>query len=109
MSNRNTLSLVSLEIISSMVAQFASDIAERLDCTWAVAMDGPALGLVPLYTFGRNSNLQACVAETNAVLSGQVAGIDLRGALVTLHRSHSEDWMPRIFGLLRVNGEIVAV
>ena len=109
MSNKNTLTLVSLEIISSMVAQFTSDIAERLDCKWAVAMDGPGLGLVPVYTFGRNSNVQGCVAETNTVLSGQVAGVDLRGALVTLQDSHSADWMPRILCLLRVNDEIVAV
>jgi len=109
MSNRNTRTLVSLEIISSMAAQFTSDIAERLDCKWAVAMDGPGLGLVPLYTFGRNSNLQACVAETKTILSGQVAGVDLSGALVILHDSYSEDWMPRILCLLRVNGEIAAV
>src|SRR5260370_27176192 len=108
MSNTNNLNIVSVEI-SSIVAQFTSDIAECLDCKWAVAMDGPGSGLVPLYTFGRNSNLQACLAETNTVLSGQVAGIDLRDALVVLHNSQSEDWMPRILCLLRVNGEIVAV
>jgi hypothetical protein len=109
MSNRNTRTLVSLEIASSMVAQFTSDIAERLDCKWAVAMDHLGFGLVPLYIFGRNSNLQACVAETNNLLSGQVTGIDLRGALVMLHDSQFEDWIPRILCLLRVNGEIVAV
>jgi serine phosphatase RsbU (regulator of sigma subunit) len=109
MSNRNTLTFVSLEIISSMVAQFTSDIAERLGCKWAVAMGGPGLGLVPLYRFGRNSNVQACVAETNTVLSGQVAGIDLNGTLVILHDSHSGNWLPRMLCLLRVNGEIAAV
>jgi hypothetical protein len=92
-----------------MIAQFASDIAERLDCEWAVAMDSTGSGLVPLYTFGQNSNLQACVAETNTVLSGQVAGIDLRSAVVMPHASHSEDWMARIVCLLRVKGEIGAV
>ena len=109
MSNRKTLTRVSLEIKSSMVAQFTSDIADRLDCEWAVAMDGLGFGLVPLYTFGRNSNLQACVAKTNRVLFGQAAGIDLHGALVMLDDSHFEDWMPRVLCLLRVNGEIVAV
>jgi serine phosphatase RsbU (regulator of sigma subunit) len=109
MSNRNRLTLFSLEIISSLVAQLTSDIAERLNCKWAVAMDGPEFGLMPLYVFGRNSNLQACVAETNTVLSGQVADIDPSGAVVMLHDSHSENWMPRILCLLRVNSEIVAV
>jgi hypothetical protein len=107
--NTNTLTFISLETKSSMVAQFTSDIAKRLDCKWAVAMDGPGSGLAPLYTFGRHSNLQACVAETNTVLSGQIAGIDLDGTVIVLHDSHSEDWMARILCLLRVNGEIVAV
>jgi sigma-B regulation protein RsbU (phosphoserine phosphatase) len=106
MSHTNTLSI---EILSSIVAQFTSDIAERLDCKWAVAISGPGFGLVPLYTFGRNSNLQACVAETNTVLSGQVAGSDPHGEVVILHDSHSEDWMVRILCLLRVKGEIAAV
>lgn len=110
MSNRrNILTHASLEIKSSMVAQFASDIAERLDCKWAVAMDGPGFGLVPLYTFGRNSNLQACMTETNTVLSAQAAGVDASGALVVLHDSRSEDWMPRFLCPLRVDGEIAAV
>ena len=109
MSNRNTLTLISREIKASVVAQFTSDIAERLDCKWAVAMDGLEFGLAPLDTFGRNSNLRACVAETNAVLSGEVPGIDLSDALVILHDSLSEDWMPRILCLLRANSEIVAV
>jgi serine phosphatase RsbU (regulator of sigma subunit) len=109
MSNRNTHILVSLETKSSTVAQFTSDIAGRLDCKWAVAMDALGFSLVPLYTFGRNPNLHACVAETNTLLSGQSAGIDLRGALVMLHDPHFEGWMPRILCLLRVNREIVAV
>lgn len=71
MNNRNGLTLVSLEIKSAMVAQFTSDIAARVDCKWVVAMDDPGFGLVPPYTFGRHSNLEACVAETTAVLSGQ--------------------------------------
>ena len=72
-------------------------------------MDRPGCGLAPLCTFVRHSNLQPCVTETNTVLSGQVAGIDLRDVFVMLHDSRSEDGMPAILCLLRVRGEIVAV
>jgi sigma-B regulation protein RsbU (phosphoserine phosphatase) len=109
MSNTNTLSIVSLETLPLIVAQFTCDIAEHLDCKWAVAMGGPVFGILPLYTFGLNSNLAACVEETKTVLSGQAGGIDLGPAVVILHDSRSEDWMPRIICLLRVNGEILAV
>ena len=68
-------------------------------------MDRPGCGLAPLCTFVRHSNLQPCVTETNTVLSGQVAGIDLRDVFVMLHDSRSEDGMPGILCLLRVRGE----
>jgi sigma-B regulation protein RsbU (phosphoserine phosphatase) len=42
-------------------------------------------------------------------MSGQVAGINLSDPLVVLNDSHSEDWMPRVICLLRVNGEITTV
>jgi hypothetical protein len=109
MSNPNTLNFISSEITLSMVAQFTSDIAERLECLWAVAMEVVDSGLVPVYKFGHNSDLERCLAETKAVLTGPISGIDLRAGLVVLQKSRSANCMCKLLCLVRVRGEIVAV
>jgi hypothetical protein len=109
MNDANTFNHFPPEIISPMLAQLTSDLAERLDCKWAIAMDGiGSTGLIPLYTFGRNPNIQRCLAETNTLLSGRVSGIDLDSVLVNLQQSPSEDWTPRVLCLIWARGEILA-
>ncbi len=109
MNDANTFNHFPPEIISPMLAQLTSDLAERLDCKWAIAIDGIGSGLVPLYTFGRNPNLQTCLAQTNTVLSGQLSGIDLHSVLVNLQQSRCEEWTPRVLCLVRARGRIVGI
>ncbi len=47
-----------------ILAQITSDLAECIDSTWALAIAGCGCSLLPVFTFGRHSDLPRCIAQS---------------------------------------------
>jgi hypothetical protein len=95
-----------IEVFPVIIAQVTMDLAECVDCAWAVVMSGYGPSLIPLYTFGQHPDLQRCVAHSANVLSEQVLASD---AGIPFEHSGREDWVPRFICPLRLHGEIFAL
>jgi hypothetical protein len=96
-----------IESIPPVLAQLTLDLAECVDCTWAVAMSAFGSALLPFFTFGQHPDLPRCIARVGAAL----AATPPRAAEESYAPEYQsgENWAPRITCPLRVDGEILAV
>jgi phosphoserine phosphatase RsbU/P len=91
------------DVLPAMISQLTSDLAECVECEWALGL-GP--GLLPLSIQGQHHDLDRCIADISAVLSEEPQA---RGALSAPEPLHPDNWAPRITCPIRRNGELVAV
>jgi sigma-B regulation protein RsbU (phosphoserine phosphatase) len=109
MNNKNQMSIIPMEFTHRMIALFSSGMADLVNAEWAIATECLGHHLVPFGSFGRNPNVQACLAEMRSALSGQVAHTNLSETDVVFRDAHSEDWTPRVLCAIRVHGELVSI
>ncbi len=93
-----------------ILAQITSDLAECIDSSWAVALAGCGCTLLPVCTFGRNSDLPRCIARSVERLSGRSRNnIDWAGDGADNGVGDGADpCTPRIVSPVRLNDAVVA-
>jgi phosphoserine phosphatase RsbU/P len=92
-----------LEILPTIISQMTSDLAECVDCAWAVGF-GP--GLLPLCTVGVHPDLRQCAGYLSAEFSEQRRD---DGELSFSECMSRQAWAPSIVCPIRVRGENLAV
>ncbi len=70
-----------LETLPGIISQLVSDLAETVDCAWAIVVSRVSTSLLPLYTYGEESRVDAGLASLSAQLQGGPAGTDAAGIL----------------------------
>ena len=60
-----------LETLPGILSQFTSDLAERVDCLWAVVVTRVGSQFLPLYIYGEPPSLDLCLSSLSAALSGE--------------------------------------
>jgi phosphoserine phosphatase RsbU/P len=92
-----------LEILPTIISQVTSDLAESVDCAWAVGF-GP--GLLPLCTVGAPPDLCRCAGYLSAEFSEQLQD---NGEFRLYDLMSRQAWAPSIVCPIRVRGEDLAV
>lgn len=91
-----------LESLSSIIAQVTLDLAECVNCRWAVAMYCFGSSVAPICAFGNNPDLERSFAHTCTLLSKHPHNTDKSDVLLL---PISEDWAPRVVSPIRVRGK----
>src|ERR1051325_7672431 len=93
-----------LEPLTPLVEQATIDLAECLDCSWALALRWLDSAVVPLCTVGRNPQMDKCIACAKTMVHSQAGN-----TLVAPKCLDAEEWAPRVIRPIVWNNEIVAV
>jgi len=71
-----------LETLPGIISQLVSDLAETVGCAWAIVVSRVGTNLLPLYTYGEESRVNAGLANLSAQLQGEIpAGPEAAGIL----------------------------
>jgi len=91
------------EIFPTIISQVTSDLAESVDCAWAVGF-GP--GLLPLCAVGAHPDLRRCAGYLSAEFSEQR---QVNGELRLSDFMSRQAWTPSIMCPIRLRGENLAI
>ncbi|MDP8990451.1 MAG: PP2C family protein-serine/threonine phosphatase, partial [Acidobacteriota bacterium] len=93
----------------ALVTQLASDLAECVDSTWALAVSKLGSVYLPFFTLGQPPDLNRCLAYVGGLTSDALRVQSEDDPRVSGGYSVRESWAPRIIRAIRVRGEICAV